>query len=153
MKIYRILGIGLLAIGIMSCSTLPDNPLLHKEMTLDSPRYLAQTRYISWVNVVTDNNVIERPGGSLPTLEDYRRNTAYWQSWHERRGSQYRIVDVLPAGTKYHFYKIEIPDNPQNQLFFFYTQIDSGSYKGVQAYYKYDKSQPADAKLLAESMM
>lgn len=129
--------------GIFSDSQ-DDNPLLNKTMMLDSPRFLSVTRYSTWLNTMMDINTLELPSKAtcmegtdcLPTLKQYFENRSYWQSWHTRKKTQYRIIGLLPAKTQFHFYKIIVPEQKETGVYFYYSQIDSGLYKGMQAYYQ-----------------
>jgi hypothetical protein len=152
---------------LTSCSILNNtssqNPWLNKEMILNSPHFLSQTRYISWISWSqdVDINTIEWPGeqqgcmshasGCVPMLKEYLNDSEYWQTWHmDSNGSQYRILTMLPAGTKYHFYKIDIPDDIYNGVIVFYAIIDNGAYRFTPAYYKYDIKKPIDLQLIKQ---
>jgi hypothetical protein len=152
MKIIKYLMMVMLGCLLTSCdyniNPTSAEPILNKPLTLDSPRYLTQTHYINWINTVTDFVVIERPNEFLPSFKDYQAHTAEWRNWHTRRGAQYRILAVLPAGTKYHFYKIVIPYDPATELIEFHAMIDSGEYKNTPAFYRYNTIYPEDEKFV-----
>jgi hypothetical protein len=153
----------MIAILLSACSTSLSPQMAEmtsKNRKLDSPRFLTQTRYLSWINTISDVITIDRSGDSrgclpgdscLPTISDYQKNPSIWHDWTNKRNSQYRIVGLLPAGTEFHFYKIQRPDNPDDGYFVFYAMIDSGQFQGVHAYYKYDRKNPSDLNLLHEA--
>jgi hypothetical protein len=145
------------SVFLASCSFLPNftatNPLINKEMQLESPRFLSQTRYISWISWSqdVDINTIEWPSeqkgcvshadNCVPTLSEYLTNPEPWQTWKmDSNGSQYRILGILPKGTQYHFYRIDDAENINTGMAVFYAIIDSGHFKFIPAYYKYDTS-------------
>ena len=150
----------MLSACITGLNSSDDNALLNKTMSLESPRYLSQTRYMTWLNTQEEVNTIERPGDTkgclpeqncVPSLNEFQHNSILWQNWHVRKNTQYRIVAVLPKNTLFHFYKIDVPDQKNSGVFFFYSKIDSGTYKNIQAYYKYDKNYSSDLRLINDA--
>jgi hypothetical protein len=142
----------IITIFLSSCYTDMITPqmeqVLNKNRKLDSPRYLVQTHYVTWINSVADLNTIiytndpDVEAGYLPPLNDYLKNPTSWQQWRNRKNTQYRILGLLPTGTEYHFYKIDVPDRV-DAYFVFYAVIDSGSFKDTPAYYRYSRTQDA----------
>lgn len=161
-KFFFILLISIFLHGCSIFSSSQDlNPLVNKELTLDAPRLLVQTQYISWVSWSEEINIytIEHPGNQntcleraqhcLPTISSFLQNPAPWQAWHkDSTGAKYRVVGVLPKGTQFHFYKIDVPDNINTGVIIFYSIIDSGQYKNLHAYYKYDEASSYDLHMI-----
>ncbi len=162
--ITRIL-IFLFSCWLCSCSllhkTTKQDGLLNQKLQLTSPRFLSQTRYISWISWShdIDINTIEYPwqqagcvshaNDCLPTLSEYNKDPQYWQNWQrDSNGSQFRILGVLPAGTMYHFYRVDVPEDLNNGVIVFYSIIDSGKYKQAPAYYKYSLNNKADKEMI-----
>jgi hypothetical protein len=148
---------------ITSCASNTPTPqiaqALEKNRKLDSPRFLTETHYLSWLNSSTHLYVMVRPGSTpgctpaascMPTLKDYSQSLTTWQNWQVRKGGQFRILGLLPTGTAYHFYKIDPPEHLDTGYFVFYAMIDSGSFKGATVFYRYDEMHSDDVRLLRE---
>lgn len=141
MKMIKFFFLILLFSNLISCGPTINPPeaesLLNKPMKLDKPRYLTHTKYMTWMNTTRDFLVMEPPNRLLPTIKDYQIHSGLWRQWHVRRGAQYRIVGLLPAGTRFHFYEIIVPENPSTDLYEFHAMIDSGPFQNTSVYYSY----------------
>lgn len=150
-----------LSLFLSSCSwnfnAAENDSFLTKMRQLPSPRFLTETRYMTWLNTPTEILSLDRPGTAkgcdinqdcFPTLKAYQQHAALWHTWRARKKTQVRIIDLLPKGTEFHFYKVDVPDNKLTGIYIFYATIDSGPYQGMSVYYKYDESDAFDAAVI-----
>lgn len=158
MKLGFILFFG---VFITSCSILNNNsseqdPALNKPLQLSSPRLLYQMHYTTWISTQANLNILSKPDlptcnsfkrFCVPSVEDYQKNPQQWQNWHTQAGTHYRVLGLVPAGTWYHIYKKHIEDC-EGCVPVLYIMIDSGSFKGTIANYRYDKTDEVDQQIV-----